>query len=115
MRTELAILGPMQATVDGGALALGPPRQRALLAYLVVHAGRSVRLDELVEELWGDRRAADPTHNVQVYVSNLRKVLEPSRRAGEPPALLTRTSTGYRLDVADCRIDAVVFERIDLR
>ena len=49
---EYRVLGPLQASVDGRVLELGGPRQRALLALLLVEAGRPVSAGRLAEELW---------------------------------------------------------------
>src|SRR6266536_458882 len=60
MRIEFRILGPLELSTDGRVLPLGSPKQRALLALLVIHANETVSRDRLIEELWGDaERAAD--------------------------------------------------------
>jgi DNA-binding SARP family transcriptional activator len=63
---------------------LGRPKQRALLAVLLVHANQVVALDRLIEELWGQQPPAQATASLQAYVSNLRRALEPSRPARTP-------------------------------
>lgn len=55
--TEFRLLGPV-AVYDrqtGTGITPSGPKQRALLATLVVHAGEQLSVDRLVEELWGDR------------------------------------------------------------
>lgn len=49
----LRLLGPMQLHVDGVPVALGGPRRRALLAYLVVHRETPVPAERIIAELWG--------------------------------------------------------------
>lgn len=62
--------------VDGDRqLVLGGPKQRALLAVLLLRRGETVSMDRLVDELWGERTPATAAKTAQVYVSNLRKVL----------------------------------------
>jgi DNA-binding SARP family transcriptional activator len=56
-------------------LALGGPKQWALLAILVLHRGEALTTDRLIDELWGERAPATAVKTVQVYVSNLRKAL----------------------------------------
>ena len=56
-------------------MALGAPKQRALLAVLLLHRGEPVSSDRLIDEMWGEQPPASATKIVQGYVSNLRKVL----------------------------------------
>ena len=56
-------------------MALGGPKQRALLAILLLHRGEVVSPDRLIDELWGEQPPASATKIVQGYVSNLRKAL----------------------------------------
>ena len=84
---EYRILGPLEAWRDGEPIELGGPKQRALLALLLLRAGEVVSTDRLVDELWGEQPPGKAVHTVQVFVSRLRKALG----AG---AILTR-SPGY--------------------
>ena len=52
---EFVVLGPLEARIDGRTLALGGPKQRALLALLLLNANGVVSRDRLVDELWGER------------------------------------------------------------
>ena len=52
---EFRILGPLEVLdAQGRRLALGGPKQRALLAVLLLHAGQVVAVERLVDELWGE-------------------------------------------------------------
>jgi DNA-binding SARP family transcriptional activator len=88
---------------------LGRPKQRALLAVLLVHANQVVALDRLIEELWGQESPPQATASLQAYVSNLRRVLEPDRPARTPPRVLVTQPPGYRLVVAPGDLDAARF------
>ena len=55
---DFRILGPVEARVEGRALDIAGSRQRALLALLLMRRGEPVSQDRLIEELWGERRAA---------------------------------------------------------
>jgi DNA-binding SARP family transcriptional activator len=102
---RFGILGPFEVADDEGReLALGGPKQRAVLAILVLHAGEVVSSDRLIDELWGERAPATAAKTIQVYVSNLRKAL------GDP-VLLTQ-SGGYALDTRHADIDAHHFEAL---
>jgi DNA-binding SARP family transcriptional activator/pimeloyl-ACP methyl ester carboxylesterase len=75
---ELRILGPFEARDDeGNAVQLGGPKQRALLARLLLDAGRAVSREQLIDDLWGERVPASAGKMLQVYVARLRKVLRP--------------------------------------
>jgi ABC-type transport system substrate-binding protein/DNA-binding SARP family transcriptional activator len=102
------LLGPLEVTVDGHALDLGGPKQRALLAILLLNANRPVPRDVLIDKLWGDRPPAGPDHAVDVYIWRLRKTLDPV--AGKP-CVLTRPG-GYVLETESQQIDLVTFEQL---
>ena len=72
---KLQLLGPVEATIDGRPLSLGPKKQRSLLAVLALHANETVSVDRLVDALWGDRPPATAQKMVQLYVSQLRRLL----------------------------------------
>src|SRR6516165_1879950 len=100
---RFGILGPFEVADDQGReLALGGPKQRAVLAILLLHAGEVVSSDRLIEELWGERPPATAAKTVQVYVSNLRKALG--------GGLLVTRSGGYVLPVTAVELDAREFE-----
>jgi DNA-binding SARP family transcriptional activator len=88
---------------------LGRPKQRALLAVLLVHANQVVALDRLIEALWGQQPPAQATASLQAYVSNLRRALEPSRPARTPSRVLVTQPPGYRLVVVPGDLDAARF------
>jgi DNA-binding SARP family transcriptional activator len=53
---EFRILGPLEAWTAGRRLELGGPRQRSVLAVLLLHAGEVVPAGALIDEVWGDDR-----------------------------------------------------------
>src|SRR5262249_61414058 len=101
-RMRFCILGPLEAWEDGRELELGPGRQRALVALLLLHANEVVSTERLVDELWDERRPATATKVVQGYVSHLRKTL--------PDDVLQTRPTGYVLRTGET--DAGEFERL---
>jgi len=50
---EFGILGPLEVSRSGCAVPLGGPRQRAVLALLLLEANRVVSMDRLAEDVWG--------------------------------------------------------------
>jgi DNA-binding response OmpR family regulator len=55
---EFRILGPFEVVEGDRRLALGGPKQRAVLAILLLHRGEVVATDRLIDELWGERPPA---------------------------------------------------------
>ncbi|MFD0820834.1 TIM barrel protein [Micromonospora zhanjiangensis] len=87
------VLGPIEVRGAGGQVVpVGGPRLRALLALLLLDAGRVVGTDRLIDGVWGtDPPAGDVGNALQSQVSRLRRAL------GEPPGF------GITLDVGHCR------------
>jgi DNA-binding SARP family transcriptional activator/tetratricopeptide (TPR) repeat protein len=104
---ELRLLGPFEAIGPRGAIPLGGPKQRALLAVLALQPGRAVSIDRLIEDLWSEDPPPTAEHVVQVYVSNLRKAL---RKAGVEEEVLVRAAPGYRLNASFVTRDLDAFE-----
>jgi predicted ATPase/DNA-binding SARP family transcriptional activator len=102
---EFGILGPVQAVRDGRVLGLGGPRRRALLALLLVAAGRVVPAERLAEELWGDSPPPGAAGTLRAHVSRLRTLLSPDA------SLLTQGG-GYALAAGPGQLDAAQFERL---
>jgi len=89
---EFRTLGPIELHVGGQPVPLGGPKQRTLLALLLLAEGRVVSDDRLVDELWGGQPPPSAVTALQVYVSGLRKVVG---------SRLRRAAGGYALDVTD--------------
>ncbi len=106
---QFRVLGPLEVEHDGRAVDLGRPKQRALLAVLLVNANRLVPSDRLVEDLWPGNLPADPAAALQVQVSRLRHVLADCGH--DPQAVLESRKPGYVLHVDDDDLDATRFER----
>jgi basic membrane lipoprotein Med (substrate-binding protein (PBP1-ABC) superfamily)/DNA-binding SARP family transcriptional activator len=102
------ILGPMEVSAGEAVAALGPPKQRALLAVLLLHLGEIVPIDQLIDLLWGERPPRTAAHSVQIYVSELRKALEP---VGGESLIVTR-QPGYQLLANPEEVDASRFEQL---
>ena len=107
---EYRLLGPVEVLRDGLSVRLGPPKARALLGYLALHAGEVVSNDRLVDVLWAERPPASAAHALQVYVAGLRGALEPDRPPGAEAEVLRTRRPGYLLAVARNRVDVHRFE-----
>ncbi|WP_369134807.1 BTAD domain-containing putative transcriptional regulator [Modestobacter sp. I12A-02662] len=109
---QFDILGPLQVLDAGRPLALGRPKQRAVLAILLLDADRVVSLDRLVEEVWGRQSPPQTLASVQAYVSHLRRLLEPQRAPGMPATVIVNQAPGYRIVVGPEDLDATRFETL---
>jgi DNA-binding SARP family transcriptional activator len=103
---DLRLLGPVEVRRDDRLIELGPRKQRAVLAMLALHAGRTVSADRLAEGLWGDEPPSSAPKMVQLYVSHLRRLLE-----GEDARIVTR-GRGYELQLSNGDVDTARFERL---
>ncbi|RBQ17573.1 ATPase [Spongiactinospora rosea] len=106
------VLGPVEAYDGDDELDLGGLRQRAVLARLLVARGQVVPVDSLLYDLWDDDAAKGAQSGLQVYISRLRRVLEPGRPRGGPNRLLVTVASGYALRVAPDQVDALRFEEM---
>lgn len=95
---EFRVLGPLEASHRGQAIPLGGPRQRALLAYLLLRANTAVSAEELVDALWPGHDAEAGKQALRVAISRLRTAL------GGETVLATRPP-GYELLVSDEQLD----------
>ena len=104
---EFRILGPLEVLDGDRRVALPGPRQRGLLAFLLLHANQVVSSDRLIEELWAGRAAGDRgAAALQASVSRLRKALG----AGATLLATARPATSSRLDAE--QLDVRRFERL---
>jgi DNA-binding SARP family transcriptional activator len=110
---EFRILGPLEVLDDHGRpLVLGGAKQRALLAALLLHAGQVVSAERLIDELWGEDPPETARNVLQVYVANLRKVLEPGRPRRVAGAVLRTQAPGYLVDLGPDELDLLRFDRL---
>ena len=107
---EFKILGPLEVTEQGRSLPLGGRKPRALLAMLLLRHGRVRSVDELIGGLWGDEAPAGAEHGLQVYVSELRKLL-----GGGEGVTITRREPGYVMEIPADALDLDRFERLRQR
>jgi DNA-binding SARP family transcriptional activator len=102
---RFALLGPLRVWRDGHELPLGPAKERAVLAVLLLSANRPVPVPRIVDAVWPEDRPADGANVVQKHVGGLRRLLEPQRPARAPGRTLALTDAGYLLRVAPGNLD----------
>jgi DNA-binding SARP family transcriptional activator len=101
---ELRVLGPLEAIDGTTPLPLGGRKPRALLARLALDANRTVAVQRLIDDLWGDAVPDSAPKMVQIYVSQLRKVL--------PEGVLHTRPPGYLVELEPGDVDATRFARL---
>ncbi|WP_246258599.1 AfsR/SARP family transcriptional regulator [Amycolatopsis anabasis] len=108
---RLAVLGPLRAWRGEEPLDLGPVRQQALLAALVLRPDVPVSQQELLDSVWGLEPPGTGGKVVPVYVHRLRKCL---RADGEDTAdsVIGRSRGGYRFTSAGVWLDSMRLEEI---
>lgn len=98
----IRVLGPVDVSTVDGTHTIGSRNERALLAALVLSAGRSVPTSLLRDVVWADHTPSSPDASLHTYVSRLRRLLGSER--------IERSDHSYRLVVARDEVDAARFE-----
>ncbi|MBO3750425.1 winged helix-turn-helix domain-containing protein [Streptosporangiaceae bacterium NEAU-GS5] len=111
---RFGVLGPLRVEVADRAVGLGGPRQRAVLALLLIARGRIVSAERILSEVWEGSRPPSMT-TLHGYVSELRRALEPQRAPGETARLLVREGAGYALRTPPAAVDAERFADLAAR
>lgn len=101
---DIRVLGPLEVFDGDTPVALGGPKQRAVLAMLVVHGNSLISAGHLVDEVWGESSPKSARRTLHSYIAKLRKLLNVH---GE---LLHGRQGGYVLDTDSASVDAVRFE-----
>ena len=101
---EFRILGPLEVLEEERTLNVAGRKQRALLAVLLLNANQAVSKDSLIESMWGDEPPSTASKAIQVYVSQLRRVLGKRRLETKAP--------GYLLCVRNDELDLYRFEML---
>src|SRR5436305_7336734 len=101
---RFGLLGPISASVNGAPITLGGQKRRALLAVLLLEPNQVISLDRLIDALWGDEPPDAARNTIQVYISQLRKLL--------PDGTLETAPPGYRLVVEPETVDLFEFVRL---
>ncbi|WP_238782648.1 SAV_2336 N-terminal domain-related protein [Streptomyces monomycini] len=114
---RITVLGPVRMLRGGVDLATGSPQQRALLAVLVLRAGRVISEDDLIDALWADDPPNAAHATLRTYATRLRKALGPDAEVlvGEDGGYALRRTARTDLDVDLRRADDLVAVARDAR
>ena len=107
------VLGPLQMRVGPTEVPLGTPKQRAVLAMLVINRNRPVSIESLLGAAWEEWPPAGARASVHSYVSNLRRLI--AGGGVDARTVLVSAAPGYRLNAreTDCDIGRFVNEKSD--
>jgi DNA-binding SARP family transcriptional activator len=111
-RMEFRILGPLEVVEEGRPVELGGARQRAVLAILLTRANQVVSRDRLIDELFGEEPREAASNLVHVYVSRLRKALEPGRERRSGGSRIVTRPPGYLIRLEADELDLSRFEQL---
>lgn len=104
---RFALLGPVSVLAGGQRRTVPRAQTRGVLALLLLHAGRSVSREAVIEAVWGG--APPPTARAQVHnaVRDIRQLVE----SLDPAAVIVTEPFGYRADIDPDDVDALLLDR----
>ncbi|MFB7467676.1 BTAD domain-containing putative transcriptional regulator [Streptomyces sp. NPDC056224] len=106
---RFTVLGAVRVVRDGGVLTTGSPQQQALLAALLLRAGRAAPAHELLASIWGEEAPESALSSLRTYAWRLRQIVEEDRSA---PKVLVSLRDGYQLLVPPRSVDALHAEQL---
>jgi len=115
---DVSILGPFTVARSGVDITPSAPKLRRVLALLAVQANSVVSIDQIIQELWGERPPPSATTTMQTYVYQLRKVTGQHKHSGDSTTpddahgVLHTSFGGYMLTLRPEALDALRFERL---
>jgi DNA-binding SARP family transcriptional activator len=111
---EIRLLGPLRITEHGVSYLPTAPKQRQVLALLLMHANRFVSTATCLDELWSGQPPRTARTTLQTYVMHVRHVLASVPSVGSPSAardLLDTRDDGYVFRAAPGSLDIDVFRQ----
>ena len=105
---EFRLLGPLETEQAGAPVPLGGPRQRALLAALLLQANSVATIDYLTAAVW-DVPPVAAASNIRTFIAQLRRRFA---EAGDDGGRLATTTGGYELTVHPAELDLLIFQDV---
>ncbi|MGD2044469.1 MAG: BTAD domain-containing putative transcriptional regulator, partial [Acidimicrobiia bacterium] len=105
---QFQMMGQLAVRAERGDLDLGTPKQKSVLAVLLLHANEVVATDRIIDLVWGDNPPRTADHSVQIYISELRKALS----NGSAADVIDTRPPGYVINVPPDSVDTLRFERL---
>jgi DNA-binding SARP family transcriptional activator len=104
---QFRVLGALEVLADGRPISRGGPKQRTVLAMLLLHPNQVVSADDLIDQVWGEDPPDTARKTLQGYVTHLRHALGPERLQWRAPGSVLRVGP-RELDAA--RFESLVHE-----
>ncbi|SFP19211.1 DNA-binding transcriptional activator of the SARP family [Actinomadura madurae] len=104
---EFRVIGPVELWINGRRRDLGTPKERCVLAVLLLSPRQPVPAETIIRRVWDDDPPAKARQGLHVYMTRLRRRLEDMEGA----ALISRQGS-YLIDVEDESIDLFLFRRL---
>ncbi|BCI86544.1 transcriptional regulatory protein EmbR [Mycobacterium kansasii] len=101
-RLEFGLLGPLEMSIDGALVPTGTPKQRAVLAMLVINRNRPVGVDALITALWEEWPPPGPG---PAFIPTCPTCASCSAAPGSTPGHIGRGTPGYRLSIPENSCD----------
>jgi DNA-binding SARP family transcriptional activator/tetratricopeptide (TPR) repeat protein len=108
-RLEFRVLGPVEVLRGGRRIDIGHPRQRAVLAVLLLDLNHVMPAEQLIDRVWGEDPPVTVRNLLYGYVAGLRTALV---RAAAPDCMLARRAGGYVLSADEAQFDLCRFRRL---
>jgi DNA-binding SARP family transcriptional activator/tetratricopeptide (TPR) repeat protein len=110
---EFRLFGELEVLAAGRSLDVGTPRQQAVLAALIIDAGRPVPIETLIDRVWNDSPPAEARNVLYSHLSRIRQMLRQAATLGDEAAVrVERRHAGYVLDIDPDLVDLHRFERL---
>jgi DNA-binding SARP family transcriptional activator/tetratricopeptide (TPR) repeat protein len=110
---EFRLFGEVELRAAGESLEVGTPRQQAVLAALVVDAGRPVATQTIVDRVWDDAPPAEARNVLYSHLSRIRQLLgQAAELTGATAVRIERRHAGYVLQVDPDLVDLHRFRRL---
>ncbi|HEY0803556.1 MAG TPA: BTAD domain-containing putative transcriptional regulator [Pseudonocardiaceae bacterium] len=107
------VLGPVECTVGDRVVSIGHPRQRCVLAVLLIEVNRSVHAEQLIDRVWGDEPPTNVRNVLSSYITRLRGVVKDA--CADTEVVIARRSGGYGVSMDPDRIDLHRFRDLVVR
>ncbi|WP_257153665.1 AfsR/SARP family transcriptional regulator [Streptomyces lunaelactis] len=104
---RFAVLGPVRSWCGPDEVDLGPPKQRAVLAVLLLGEGAQVPVDALVDAVWGTGSPGSAVSSLRTYVHRLRRLLG--------PLAILSVRDGYQMHTSPESLDLAAFRDLVAR
>ncbi|MCE7004301.1 tetratricopeptide repeat protein [Kibdelosporangium philippinense] len=102
------LAGPVEVRVRGEFADIGTPRQRCVLAVLLMEPNSVVAVSSLIDRVWGDDPPASVRNTLYAHIARLRRALGPEME-------IIRRSGGYLLSVDQSAVDIHRFRQLVTR